>query len=393
MPEDVVQRFAKCLVSAGAIAAVACSDSTSPGHVGGTAHVIRGASVGPGPTPTRDGAPGGEGPVFAATPTGGHWYLTPDQGKVTIVSLSFKDSTGSPHDATMTSCTATYTRTGTSLSPLLDCPFTVDAGSYIEVDVGISNTFQVLINDATHGIFTDAASSTGLTSTAPAGGANFASLTIPVSSGQNGVFTTQSLFTTPLVVDSAAPPTVNLIVDMIHTVLMNVSGSTLTFDTSLPQPPVILTPLIGGVGRAEVYSATGTADNVNAGIATTGNEANSVRVYYNAAGVALTAYSPVIGPSQAWNATPAANAAEFTAGGYLGLDPTGTLCWALPTTYTYQQYNWLKRMAPAASVGGSTILFSKQTTTAPPPVSGKTYASGCPVFTADNSVGLVLVAK
>jgi hypothetical protein len=392
--EDVVQRFAKCLVSLGAaVAIVTCSDSTAP-NVAGTAHILRGASTGAGPRAPGLNALATKGrAALAATPSGGHWYLTPDQGKVTIVSLSFIDTTGSPHVATMTSCEATYTRTGTSLSPLLDCPFTLDAGTYSEVDVGISNTFQVLINDPAHGIFTDAASSTGLTSTAPAGGANFAPLTIPVSGDANGIFTTQSLFTTPLVVDSASPPAVNLIVDMIHTVLMNVSGSTLTFDTSLPQPAVHITPLVGGVGRAEFYSASGTADNVNAGVATTGNAATSVRVYYDVTGTPVDAFSPVVGPSEAWNATPAAGATKFTAGGYLGLDPTGTLCWALPATYTYQQYAYLKSMRPASTVGASTILFSMQTTTAPAPTSGKTYASGCPRFIPDASTSLVLVAK
>jgi hypothetical protein len=265
----------------------------------------------------------------------------------------------------------------------------------VEVDIGISNVFQVLINDATHGIFTDPGSPTGLSTTAPAGGAAFVNLTIPTSTNTdgNGLMTMQTGFDAPIVVDSASPPTITLVVDMIHTVLMNVNGSALTFDTSLPQPAVHVTPTISGPGRVEFYSATGTADNVNAGIASSGNESTSIRLVYNSASTPIDVWSPVIGPSEAWNASPTAGAASFTIGGYLGLDASGTLCWALPTTFTYSQYAYLKAMKPATAIGGTTVLKSKAVTSAPAPTSGATYASGCPAFTPDSQTTLTLVAR
>jgi hypothetical protein len=380
----------KTLASLVLFAAVACGDSTAPHGVTGTAHVVHGPSVaGASMNLVRSMSPAS----FATGPTGGHWYISPDQGKINIVSLTFRDASGGVSAAALTNCTASYVRSAASLSSIVDCPFTVMSGTYVEVDIGISNTFQVQINDATHGIFTDPSAPTGLSTTAPAGGAGFVPLTIPTSGSANNVMMMQSAFDAPVVIDSTSPPTITLIVDMIHTVLMNVSGTTLTFDTSLPQPAVHVTPVIGGPGRVEFYTITGTANNVNAGIAKAGNEATSVRVVYNGAGTPIEVYSPVIGPSEAWDASPTAGAVSFTIGGYVGLDATRTLCWALPADFTYAQYAFLRSIVPPAAVGGTTVLKSKAVTTVPAPASGATYASGCPAFTPDQQTTLTLVAR
>jgi len=379
----------KRIIPAVLIILAACGDSSGPRSVSGTAHLVHGPSLAAGASLDRRIASNAR---FAVTPSGGHWYISPDQGTINIKTLTFIDATGNAQSATFGSCSATYNRTSASLSSILDCPFTVASGTYVEVDIGISNVFQVLINDAAHGIFTDPGSSTGLSTTAPAGGAALVNLTIPVSGDANGLMMMQSGFDTPVVIDSASPPTITLIVDMIHTVLINVNGTSLTFDTSLPQPAVHVTPTVTGPGRVEFYTATGTADNVNAGIALSGNEANSVRLVYNSASAPIEVSSPVIGPSEAWNATPTPGAAQFTIGGYLGLDATGTICWALPATYTYSQYAYLKSMKPATAIGGTTVLKTKATTSAPAPTSGATYASGCPAFTPDAQTTLTLVA-
>lgn len=380
----------QALVATVLLAAACGGDSTSP-SIAGTAHLVHGPQIAAGISASVHRA--NSGPSLAATPSSGHWYISPDQGKITIVALTFRDSAGGAANATMASCTASYSRSSAALSSLLDCPFTVASGKYVEVDIGISNAFQVLINDATHGIYTDPGSSTGLSTAPPAGGAAFVTLTIPNSGGTANVMTMQSAFDAPIVVDSAAPPSITLIVDMVHTVLVNVSGSSLAFDTSLPQPAVHITPTLSGAGSVEFYSATGTADNVNAGIASTGNEATSVRLTYNSAGAPIDVWSPVIGPSEAWNASPTAGAQQFTIGGYLGLDATGTLCWALPASYTYTQYAYLKAMTRVATIGGTTVLKTKNVTTAPAPTSGANYGSGCPSFTPDLQTTLTLVAR
>ena len=52
-----------------------------------------------------------------------------------------------------------------------------------------------------------------------------------------------------------------------------------------------------------------------------------------------------------WNVSPATSPVEpssgFRAGGYLGLDSNGVLCWALPLDYTYGQYAELELVSGA----------------------------------------------
>jgi len=173
-----------------------------------------------------------------------------------------------------------------------------------------------------------------------------------------------------------------------------VAGGTASFDTSLPLPAVQLVPSVSGAGKVEFYSPTGTAlDALMPG--PTDDESGSVRVFYASPGQPSYVFSPVPGPSQAWNVSPASSPANdgFRAGGYLGLDASGTLCWALPTDYTYAQYSELCEMPVVATVGSTTTLSCQHLSSVPPPVSGDTYASGCPPITPDEQRSLTLVAN
>ena len=130
----------------------------------------------------------------------------------------------------------------------------------------------------------------------------------------------------------------------------------------------------------------------------TDDESGSVRVFYADASQPTYVFSPVPGgPSQAWNVSPASSpvnpANGFRAGGYLGLDANGVLCWALPADYTYAQYSAICEMPVAAAVGDSTTLSCQHMTTVPAPVAGDTYASGCPTITPDVQRTLTLVAR
>jgi len=173
---------------------------------------------------------------------------------------------------------------------------------------------------------------------------------------------------------------------MIHTVFANVAGGVASFDTSLPLPAVQLVPSVSGAGRVEFYSPTGTAlDALMPG--PTDDESGSVRVFYANPPQPSYVFSPVPGPSQAWNVSSATSPVDpsggFRAGGYLGLDANGVLCWALPTDYTYAQYSELCEMPIVTTVGASTTLSCQHLTSVPPPISGDTYASGCPPITPD----------
>ena len=83
----------------------------------------------------------------------------------------------------------------------------------------------------------------------------------------------------------------------------------------------------------------------------------------------------------------------FRAGGYLGVDAAGTICWATPVDATYAQYREICEMQTVTTIGGTTTLRCQTVTTAPAPTSGDTYASGCPTITPTSSVVLTLVAK
>ena len=332
----------------------------------------------------------------SALPADGHWALSPEQSRVTLTSLAFQGADGNVATADLTGCVPTYVRDSAALSPILDCPFDVPPGTYVGVGVGVLTTFEVLLDDAANGFFTDPGSPTGLSTSAPAGGAQFASFVVPGPGGQGDVLTAQTFFTSPLVVAAGGSVSLDIVEDMIHTAFANVSGGVASFDTSLPLPAVQLVPSVSGAGRVEFYSPTGTAlDALMPG--PTDDESGSVRVFYASPPQPSYVFSPVPGPSQAWNVSPATSPVDpsggFRAGGYLGLDANGVLCWALPADYTYAQYSKLCEMPIVSTVGASTTLSCQHMTSVPPPVSGDTYASGCPPITPDEQRTLTLVAR
>ena len=248
-----------------------------------------------------------------ALPADGHWALSPEQSRVTLTSLAFQGADGNVVTAALTDCVPTYVRDDPALSHILDCPFDVPPGTYTGVSVGVLTTFDVLINDATNGFFTDPMSATGLSATPPAGGPQFASFTVPGPGGQGTVLNTQTFFTTPLVVAPAGSVSLDIVEDMIHTVFANVAGDVASFDTGLPLPAVQLVPSVAGAGRVEFYSPTGTAlDAVMPG--PTDDESGSVRVFYASPPQPSYVFSPVPGPSQAWNVSPASSPTEPTSG-------------------------------------------------------------------------------
>jgi hypothetical protein len=338
--------------------------------------------------------------------TDGHWALSPDETKVDVVSLTFQgDQPGVVQQATLTNCTPTYVRDQAALTPVLDCPFQIPAGTYVGMGIGVSTTFQVLLSDAVNGFFTDPNATTKLSSTAPTGGAQFVSVTVPGPGGSGNVLSQQTYFTHPIAVtptgsvggdDGGTTPgiTVDLIEDMVHTVFANVSGGVASFDTSLPFPPVQMMASIEGAGRVAFYSESATAGSaLMAG--PTDDESTSVRLFYDGSGAASYLFHPTVGPSQAWNANPANSpvTSTFRAGGYLGIDATGTLCWAIPQDYTYAQYAGICEMKLVSTTGATTTVNCQTTSNVPAPTAGDTYASGCPAITPTTSTALTLVAQ
>jgi len=352
-------------------------------NVTGTAHIARGASKQSSPRT-----------IGTAAATNGHWFLSPNAGTVTITSLRFNGPDGS-ESVDLSDCTPTYQRDSAELSSILDCPFEIGTGTYTTMSISVAAAAQVLIDDPTSGLFTDPSAPSGLVTTAPAGGAK--PVTITVASGGDQGNEIQTAFAEPLVVTDGEPVTITILEDMIHTVFANVTGGSATFDVSLPLPPVSLLGTAGTVssGSVEYYSPVGTADSWTNGMFNTGNETGSARVFF-ANGKPLFVWHVTLGNSEAWAADPAAGSGS-RAGGYLGLDANGTLCWAQTSSddlnWSPNGYSRVCRLQRAASVGATSSIECQTTSTAPAPMSGATYASGCPQIMADEILPVTLVAK
>lgn len=379
-----------------AILVLAVADCTEPNRrVELNARILKGST----PPASSAGAPA-EKSEAAVPATSGFWAISPDQARISITSIGFirSDGGGDSDNSLDGRCVVSYDRSAPTLTKLLDCPFIIHPGTYVGVDVSFKNSFDVLIDDAVNGIYTDPASPTKLSAARPAGGPQMVTYSVILSSGLTE-FNQRAFFSQPIEVDSGATmPALSMVADMIHTVFISVSGSSRAFYVDQPRAPVELIASLGGAGRVEYYTSTGTALNVDMG--SVGNtDANSVRVFYGQPPQPSYIASPVPGPSSAQNANPAkspvAGTLGFRAGGYAGLDANGVLCWALPTTFAYDSYAHVRRMQSVSAIGASTVLRTQNLNggQAPPPVSGDTYASGCPTFSGGDQVTVFLVAK
>src|SRR5437870_528633 len=111
------------LIGAIALAATSCGGSSTPGPTGtgSTTHLIAGvARVLHGPSAGTTGsvnAPARAAARASASATDTvHWAISPDQGKITILNLTFKGASGSsPQKVSLTNCMPTYTRANQSL--------------------------------------------------------------------------------------------------------------------------------------------------------------------------------------------------------------------------------------------------------------------------------------
>src|SRR5262245_21939820 len=90
---------------------------------------------------------------------------------------------------------------------------------------------------------------------------------------------------------------------------------------------------------------------------------------------------------------PIATAGAFRGKGYLGLDATNTLGWALPTDGSFSSYSSEFSMPQVTTLGGSTTLKCKQVSADPAPPGGN-FSSGAPTISSpDYAAGFVLVAN
>jgi hypothetical protein len=322
-----------------------------------------------------------------APATDGRWYVTPDQVHLKLNRIRLDAATGGT-GGDLTDCGVTFDKTLPSLSALLDCPFPVDAGTYVSMTVFVDGTAQVLVNDPVNGIFTDPGSGTGLSGTEPAGGATFVDYVRPL--GESGV---QVLFPEPLVVDEGGAVALTIVLDGIQTLPITVSGggSSLQFG-NLDYFPANVFPTLTAPGVARVYTSANTAESYNDDLVL----ANKLRVYGDADGQPIYAFTEQTAtainncalPAPAYPSDPGG---APPVGGWLGRDGAGTTCWA-SSRDGWQTYDGYFTFSDVTTVGGSGLLSCQDTTNPTPPTSGSTYASGCPTITATATDSLMLVA-
>lgn len=380
-----------------AVAAIACGGKKSGGN-------------NPTPTPSASPTPTGlvqahakilhgpsiTGASFApahsfAPPATGHWVISPDGAKLTLTNITFISSSGNVQSADLTGCTPTYFASSAAFAQLADCPFSIAPGTYDGISIGVSTTAELFVNDPLNGFFTTTSSATSVSTTLPVGGPQFVKMVVQGPGGMGNVLTSASFFPTSFTVDSSGAPSFDIIVDMIHTVGFDVTGSTVTIVTNVPVPPASLVAALPGVsGRYQFYSGIGTAKNALAP-GPTDNDSKSVRIFFAAPPQPSYLFHNAIGAAQAYNVDPRGGTGP-RAGGWLGLDASGKACWAVPADYTWSTYNGICQMVVESNNGAATSVDCEATSTVPAPTSGSTYESGCPAITPTTSSPVTLVA-
>jgi hypothetical protein len=249
------------------------------------------------------------------------------------------------------------------------------------------------VDDAVNGIYTDPASGTGWSATEPAGGAQPIDNDVDFG-GSSGIY-----FPSPLEIAAGDTVSIDVVLHGIHTIaLQNNAGEV---SLRYPSEALAIVPSLSGVGGAAFYSSAATANNVDVSAVPPAE----LVVFYDVDGPTQTWVTYTGGvepclppgvPGGAMSASPESSPEAGDggrAGGYLGMDASDTICWALATTAEYTTYASLWSMPQAADVGATTTLTCLATETVPAPTSGDTYTSGCPAIdTPTNQVTVTLLA-
>jgi hypothetical protein len=379
-----------------AISLVACGGKRPT--VAATASAIMGPS-----TALPSSALSSDIQVAAAPLTEGtFWRLSPNKAKVTFTGIDFTvDGIGTSGD--LTGCSGLYDRTRSSGAQLFQCPIQVPIGKITALTVRYSASIDVLINDTNNGIYTDPSKPTGFATTPPTPGPQFATLTLPNPGNSNpNEYPVQIFLTSPITVAADSTPNLYIVVDMVHSFWAKVTNGALAITSEAGIfPPAQVYASFSRSARSEFYTTVGTAENVSMGNSTS---ETYVRLNYLSANEAGHVWTGYVGgcmfgnfPSEAWNISPALapnGGNGMKAGGYLGLDASNTLAWALPVDFTWSGYRALFEMPRATATGSSVNLKCQLQSTVPIPADGNTYASGVPPMPdPTTNVSLTLVAN
>jgi hypothetical protein len=330
---------------------------------------------------------------------GAEYIVSPRKARIKFTSVVFRDEMGKPLEASsqagenglpFTDCTVTYDRSMPSGSTLLDCAIDMPIGDVHQIAVYFDKSLEVLVSDPVAGIYSDPSAPTLFTTSAPAGGADFVPYTINIGNGTTRA--TPIVFTTPISITAEAPPRLFITTDMVQTFQMLVDGG----GTITAHPGNDPVALFGGVspGSSRFYSNANSIESYQVGSV---NDFRALRIFFDDAGSPLFLMGPNTcgpdGPKGAWASPPIGGTINGFVGGWLGVDASNNLSWA-QLGNTYPQHTAYYVMANVSTIGASTTLNCKATTSPPEPADGKTYASGAPALPSpDVSTTLTLLTK
>lgn len=328
-----------------------------------------------------------------AAAAAGSWSLSPDRMtlKLTAITLRSADNSGvaSPVD-----CAISYDKSKPTLTQIADCSFSAETGTYAKVDLTFAESYDLFINDDVNGFYT---TSSGIVTTRPSGGAQTFAFKVPQAA--NGSFTIAMQLREELVVTESTPLSLSLVLNGLRFFSVQVGpNGTVTLGSlggNAPQRPDIVAA-IGTVAGVEFYSVqaipTGNSYCASCVGPSLPQGIRAVIVFYTAPSTADMVGLEFNG--QPANCSPLSPGFVNNRKGYVGLDPSGNIAWAMATDASFATYSAELRLARVSSIGAATTLYCKNRTGDPAPLGGS-YASGAPnIAQSANSLGTyVLVAK
>lgn len=393
-----------------AVSLFGCGDDGMQGtaSISATAHLYQGA-IGPG-VAARVNQPA----PFVAD---GQWFFVPNKMTLTVNGACFVPM-GQTHCGPMpftAPCTVTFDPSKGSVAQLGACSFPAQTGTYVGVQINFNTAYETLISDATNGIYTDSSSSSLLSTTMPAGGAQMVTVRAPGGGETNDMVTYFSAQT----FEATDSPSLSIIFDPTHWLNAYTSnGSFMRLQTN-GSPPVH--PTLAGAGKAMVFNVYSDSHLSSAGnfVASMGALSEIKLFFADAAG---TLPIEIDGPGQnpgtdqpphlcgipgsvaasAWPgaATPDCSDAEggcFGIGGYLGVSAGGVATWAFPADqFSFKSYAMVLQMQLPTAVGTPTTLNYVCTANPPTPAGGATTYTTAPdlasLGTVQSITNMTLVA-
>jgi hypothetical protein len=355
----------------------ACGGPTVPG----TLRVVMG------PTPDLAARPAGP-------PVDGPWLLSPRHMTVHVRDLLLSPDGDATAFGELRDCDAHYDLSLPSLTLIASCPIELPPGTYDGYSLKLAGEYEdiflddVVLDDA--GIYSDPSSPTLLTTAAPAGGAQ------PIRVRANET-DPSGYFDAPITIAEGQPFTIDVAIDALQFLEAEVGGGTAHVghgdftSTLLPHFVASATPFdhVGWYTSADV----GTAGS----LAPTARRA-SLSVYYSSATAAQHVHSLVFDPGHCIDTStvdfaPRRGARTPGPGGYVGVDASGTIGWAIPGLLGWDSYTAILALPQRSELGDTTTLSCTPIARDPAPP-GDSFSSGVPSSgTPEYTLPMILAAR